>query len=386
MPRRLLFVQSGFFRDGYKRFIENEPETYRDQRLSVGFICGLAPDNEVFIASLDGEYDERTLTPGLHAVGLDRKNKTKERVRQVIDYANPDIVVLRTPDLMFMREVGLRGVRTLPTLADIFTRGRFRAAVRNMRASRALHRLNAVCVANHNLNASLSMARSLRIPENKIVPWDWSKLTVNPGAKTGVVDPDNIRLFYAGSVTEAKGVGDCIAAIRLLRDEGLSIHMSIAGSGKIEEFRAQAESHGVLDCVEFVGKIPHNAVQDRMRGSDIVVVPSRHEYPEGFPNTIYEALASRTPLIISDHPAFEGRLRDGMDCLIFEAKNTAALAGRIRRLAEDSNLYGRVSSNSAEAHDNVYAGMLWTDLVETFLNDPDNSSGWVEANSLSTLS
>jgi glycosyltransferase involved in cell wall biosynthesis len=44
-----------------------------------------------------------------------------------------------------------------------------------------------------------------------------------------------------------------------------------------------------------LGVIAAEPVLDEMRNSDAVVVPSRHDYSEGLPNTIFEALASRSP-------------------------------------------------------------------------------------------
>lgn len=122
-----------------------------------------------------------------------------------------------------------------------------------------------------------------------------------------------------------------------------------------------------------------------MRESDIVVVPSRHDYPEGLPNTLCEGLASRTPVVISDHPAFASRLTDRRDCLIFAAGNAAALAGRIAELADDQALYAALSLNAPKAYASLYFGIEWTRLVGTFIADPANATGWVEQNSLRRL-
>src|SRR3546814_4454683 len=51
---------------------------------------------------------------------------------------------------------------------------------------------------------------------------------------------------------------------------------------------------GLGDHVVLEGVRPNREVFAMMRDADIVVVPSRHDYPEGMPLTIYEALASRS--------------------------------------------------------------------------------------------
>jgi glycosyltransferase involved in cell wall biosynthesis len=147
-------------------------------------------------------------------------------------------------------------------------------------------------------------------------------------------------------------------------------------------WRRRAEELGVGDSVRFLGVIPNAAVRERMIKNDLVIVPSRHEYAEGLPNTIYEGLASRTPLIISDHPAFAKRLHDGDDCLVFRAGDASSLADRIAIALSDAALYARLSEQSATAHASLYVGLNWVDLISIFLNDPRNRTGWVEANSL----
>ena len=89
---------------------------------------------------------------------------------------------------------------------------------------------------------------------------------------------------------------------------------------------------GITSQVNFLGTIPSDSVLQVMRNNTAVVVPSKHEYPEGLPNTIYEALASRSPLIISDHPAFKGRLKPYNDCLSFAAGNADDLAEKLLEL------------------------------------------------------
>ncbi|MFZ3585094.1 glycosyltransferase family 4 protein, partial [Loktanella sp. DJP18] len=158
--------------------------------------------------------------------------------------------------------------------------------------------------------------------------------------------------------------------------------LSIAGPGDQGHWRARAAEMGVGNSIGFLGLIPNAQVRREMWHHDIVVVPSRHDYPEGLPNTICEALASRSPLIISDHPAFSGRLESRRDCLIYRAARPDALARSIKSLIDDPVLYRTLSENSERAHDSLYVGLEWSLLVDKFLNDPDNLSGWVAAHCL----
>lgn len=115
------------------------------------------------------------------------------------------------------------------------------------------------------------------------------------------------------------------------------------------------------------------------------MVPSRHTYPEGLPNVIYEGLASRTPLVLSDHPAFLGRVAHETAGLVFAAGDPGSLAATLVRLSRSHDLYHRLSQHAAACHDALYLGLEWERLMTLFLQDPGNRTRWVEENALAAL-
>jgi glycosyltransferase involved in cell wall biosynthesis len=173
--------------------------------------------------------------------------------------------------------------------------------------------------------------------------------------------------------------------VRILERRGLALKLTVAGGGDIEQWRSRASQFGVERQVEFAGLVSHSEVRKLMRRHDMVLVPSRHDYAEGLPNTIYEALAARSPLIMSDHPAFRGRLADGEEALVFGAADPSSLAASIERLLADPDLYQRLSERSEAAHDSLYIGMEFKELVLEFLRDPHDRTGWVKRHSLAVL-
>jgi glycosyltransferase involved in cell wall biosynthesis len=217
------------------------------------------------------------------------------------------------------------------------------------------------------------------------VPWDWSRIPPAGAPKTSVADPAAPTAFYAGNLTEAKGVGDCILAVAALARDGLRLWLRLAGPGDPTPWQALAKAHGIAEQITFLGMVPNTQVKAEMRAQDFVIVPSWHSYPEGLPNTIYEGLASQSVLVISDHPAFRGRLLPDAQALVFPAGDPRALAECLRRATRDAALYGRISVAAAAAHDSLYAGLEWQDLITAFLDDPENQSGWVAENALDRI-
>lgn len=382
----LLFFQHGDFGEAYRRFQEGGQETYRDQRASVDFVASLRSRYVVTTAAICEREHRDDLDKNLRSVGISSGSAyRREYLLQLFDEIRPDLIVCRTPNYHAIRWARYRNVPTLLSFADFFSNRSPRQLMRNVSLRALLIPQVFPCVANHNLNASISVSRSLFYPKHRIVPWDWIKMRAEGSTKIAPADMRRPSAFFAGALSEAKGVGDCLQALVLLKSRGVHLSFQFAGPGDCEMWRSRALHLGVNDRVQFLGLIPNTDVRTRMIESDVIVVPSRHDYAEGLPNAIYEALASRTPLIISDHPAFAGRLQSGENCITFRAANAESLADGLVTLLRDETLFARLSARSDVALDSLFFGMNWTDLVSTFLADPQNTTGWVEANSLAQL-
>lgn len=383
--KRILFIQNGDYRAAYHRFAQGGDETYRDQKRSVDYVADLAPEAYVSTASFTDEAYHSELAPNLWAHGMVRDRVTTALIKEIYDHEAPSHVVLRRPHLGFMEEARRRNLPICLNFADIFAPGGPRTTWRNFMLKRELRLAHAPCVSNHSLNASRSLVKTLGVPAERIVPWDWSKIPVAEPAKTGLADPAAPTAFFAGNMTVPKGVDDCLEAIAALKGMGISLGMRFAGPGDLDHWSARARTLDIADQVTFLGMVPNMAVRKEMRTHDFVIVPSRHSYPEGLPNTIYEGLASRSVLVMSDHPAFMGRLKEDEDVLIFKASDPLSLAHTVQKAITAPDLYARISTNAGRAHDALYVGMEFTELVDAFLNDPENKTGWVARNSLQSI-
>lgn len=374
-----VFIQTGHYADAYRRFADGGPETYRDQRASVRFVAELVRRSDlmrVTTVSTTGPHRDE-LAPGVMSEGI----APDQDAGALLDRLAPDRLILRLPHLPLIRAAKARNIPTLPCFADLFQKGGPRTLWTNWQLKRALRDGPFPCVANHSLNASRTLVDVLQLDPGRIVPWDWARLRNVEAPRTGLHDAQAPQAFYAGALSEDKGVGDCLRALR----QTPGLRMTFAGGGDLDHWRAEAAQMDVADRVDFIGLIPHDQVRAQMAAHDMVIVPSRHSYPEGLPNVIYEALASRSPLILSDHPAFRGRLTPGTDCLEFAASDPAALAGAMMQIVADQSLFSKLSDAAQTGLNGLYIGMDWNDLVTQFLDDPYNKTGWVTPNSLTRL-
>jgi glycosyltransferase involved in cell wall biosynthesis len=121
-----------------------------------------------------------------------------------------------------------------------------------------------------------------------------------------------------------------------------------------------------------------------MRESDIVLVPSRHEYPEGFPLAITHALCARTPIIASDHPMFLHNLKDSVSAMIFLAANPSALSDCIKKLLLNPELYWSLSVESYETWKRLQIPVKWADMIKHWLNNSPENKQWLFDHRLSS--
>jgi glycosyltransferase involved in cell wall biosynthesis len=384
---RILFVQySGDYLAAHRLAETSGTETYFGHRYvleTLAAIAGRFGETAILCCRAPGDYDER-LPSGVRVIGVGEGTAWNGRAVQAIvaEFAPTHLVILG-PLTAFIRQATRLRVRTLCVFADSFELGRLRLFVRYGLIGRLLRHPTIEWFGNHGVMACRSLAR-LGVPERRIVPWDWPHVRRphDLPPKTGV--PAEHSIFYAGLVSERKGVRDLILAIAALKARGARVRADIAGGGEVETFRALALAEGVADQVSFLGTIPNAEVFDRMRRAALVAVTSQHAYPEGLPLTIYEALCARTPIVASDHPMFAAALNDGDSALIYRAGDHRQLAAAIERALGDDALYASLSAASAAAWEAIQLPVTWGDLVTRWLGDAPGDRGWLGDHSLAS--
>jgi glycosyltransferase involved in cell wall biosynthesis len=144
-----------------------------------------------------------------------------------------------------------------------------------------------------------------------------------PAARPG--QGPELRLVFAGHFGVRKGAWYLLEAMRLLSDDR-RITLTIVGKRSVPDRylepvgeRLQARPH-----------VPRGTMADVYRAADVFVLPSLFE---GSAIAIYEAMACGLPVITTANAG--SVVRDGVDGFIVPIRDAAAIADRIRQLADD---------------------------------------------------
>jgi glycosyltransferase involved in cell wall biosynthesis len=153
--------------------------------------------------------------------------------------------------------------------------------------------------------------------------------------RAGCGAPRDRYVAFAGRLTEAKGVGDVLAAIALLKSQGFFIRLKLAGGGDIDGWKATALKLGIADRVEFVGWLDGEDKVAFYRHAEIFCMPSHFE---AFGIATLEAMFSRLPVVGTRLGGFLDLVEEGVTGHLVDANDPVALAHCIRRLAEDRDI------------------------------------------------
>jgi glycosyltransferase involved in cell wall biosynthesis len=386
---RLLIVQyAGDYREAFHNLAEGRGETYYAQQYSVDAVskAGSHVDEVSTLCLLSEQRYNEVLPNGVRAIGAGFSHKINVKtILEVVKDRQPTHLVLRTPNRALLQWAIQNKVQTMATLADSFNNPGICERARNYLLANLLNHPQVSWIGNHGVTASQSL-QAIGVNPDKIIPWDWPH-SVTPDlfeAKTLRQIPARWNLLYAGSVSEAKGVGDVLGAIAALKARNIPVHLKVAGKGDIAAFQAKVQQLHLEDSVEFLGLVKNTAVVGLMREADLVVVPSRHEYPEGFPMTIYEALCSRTPIVASDHPMFLRQLQHGQNAMIFAAGQAGECALQIEKILTNPALYETVSQATYATWKNLQIPVKWGDMITSWLHNSPQDQEWLFQHRLSS--
>jgi glycosyltransferase involved in cell wall biosynthesis len=148
------------------------------------------------------------------------------------------------------------------------------------------------------------------------------------------------RLLYVGRLDPRKGIDTAVEALAHLPGEA---SLTIAGGwdrGEEECLRSLAARLGVAERVRFAGQLERPELLGCYADADAVVFPVRWDEPWGL--VPLEAMGRARPVAATGRGGSAEYLRDGENCLLFEAGDAEALAAALHRLAADSGLRARL--------------------------------------------
>lgn len=376
---RIAVVQHGDVREARRLRAAGAPEPYFGMHYSQGFLDRWMAGRPHLVVSLNSpkyrEGDGQGILVGLPGParlrpipGTATQLCWALRIAREVRAFRPTHFLLRTGSLLaatLLRTAIAQHWHTLAMFAGFFPNSRRYDRVLTGQIVRQLNHPLVFAAGNHRQSATDSMVEA-GLNAHKAVAWDY------PLERDPAEFPDRelpagpLEVVYAGAMSVAKGVTDVIDAVAILRSAGRDVRLTLCGSGPdLPAFQGRAA--GLGPAVTFLGRVGNDDVFRRMATATVVCVPTRHEFPEGFPLTLTEALTAHTPVLASDHPVFTRVLRDGEGVRYFPAGNAAALAHLLAAVVDDPAHYAMLSRGSIAAFARLQCPVRFHEIIEAWL-------------------
>ncbi len=156
-----------------------------------------------------------------------------------------------------------------------------------------------------------------------------------------------------------KGVGELVAAARILKQQGVALRLALVGEPDPAnpasiplQTLEQWQNEGV---VEWWGR--REDMAEILKSAHMAVLPS---YREGLPLSLLEAASCTRPLIASDVPGCREIVRHGESGLLVPARDAEALAAALARLAQNPHIREKMGGEARRMVEERFAQPLIT--------------------------
>jgi phosphatidylinositol alpha-mannosyltransferase len=178
--------------------------------------------------------------------------------------------------------------------------------------------------------------------------------------------PAGRRIVFLGRIDEPrKGLDLLLEALPAIAARVPDVQLLVAGPGDVEDVR-EAMDPRVADRVHLLGLVSEADKPRVYASGDVYVAPNTHG--ESFGIVLIEAMATGTPVVASDLPAFRRVLADGEAGVLFPVGDTAALAASVAALLLDDERRRHLSvaaSRVVQAYDWHHVARQVVEVYET---------------------
>lgn len=316
--------------------------------------------------------DHRLLSPPVaQRLAMERRNH--HRLLRVLDDVRPEVVSVWNMGAMslgLLRTIAERGIPMVYAVCDewpvygphLDAWGRLFAT--RPRAGRVVERLagipcrradlgpsGAFCFVSEHTREACRRGSPFSFPLSTVVH-SGIELTEFP-SPAPEERPWRGRLLYVGRLDERKGVLTAVEALTQLPED---FTLCFVGRGDAEAaIRERAHEGGVRDRVR-VTALARAELAPVYQDADALLFTS--EWDEPFGLTPIEAMACGTPVIGTATGGSATFLIDEVTCLRYPPGDAGALADRVRRLAADPALRGRLRRRGREVAEELTVDRL----------------------------
>ena len=180
------------------------------------------------------------------------------------------------------------------------------------------------------------------------------------------------EVLFLGLVGDRKGVFDLIPAFAQVAGAHPDARLVIGGNGELDRARQAIQAAGADRSIDLAGWIEGAAKEALLARASVYVLPSHNE---GLPMSVLEAMARGLPVVTTRVGGIPELITDGVDGLLIDAGDQAALAQRIDALLADEALRTRIAAAGRSRIETHYSDKAILPLLRDIYRDARKKTG-----------
>ena len=170
-------------------------------------------------------------------------------------------------------------------------------------------------------------------------------------------------ILYVGWLVEKKGMRFLLeSSLEIIKKYPDILYVLVGGGLELQNYRKYVSENGLEEYVLFTGAKLPDEIPRYMNAADIFVLPS---LCEGRPNVIPEAMACGLPVIATEVNGTPEIIRNGVDGILIEPKNSKAITTMILRILTNEKFAHKLKKYSRESI--TKKDLNWNYTAESFL-------------------
>ncbi len=176
---------------------------------------------------------------------------------------------------------------------------------------------------------------------------------------------NKFKVFIGGKIAEQRCLDMIISAASKIKD----VELIVRGHCQEANYKRRMMQLGQkFDNVDLqLDGVPYEEIVEGTMDADLTIALYDPDIPNNkyaSPNKLFEAMASRIPIIVNKNTSMADIVRKERCGIVVPYRNEEALVWAISRLKEDPNLKKRLGTNGRKAYENRYS---WS-IMESRLN------------------
>jgi len=150
-----------------------------------------------------------------------------------------------------------------------------------------------------------------------------------------------VVIGYVGGFAPWHRLDMLLEAFQTLRvRHGDAALLLVGGGVTLESIRSSVNAQGLGGVVALPGSVPHSEIPGHVSAMDICVIPDCNDFCS--PMKLFEYMAMEKPVVAPRLPSLREIVTDGVDGILFEPRQRAALVAALDTLLADGELRGRI--------------------------------------------